>query len=85
MKSDKWINEFFLKDIMVIYLHEELGFDMDISTALFHVCDVLTFVIPTFAAIIAGNLIFETKMCKLRKKKMCFHLMTLRIENCFKK
>jgi dipeptide/tripeptide permease len=46
---------FFFVDIIIIYLHEELGFDMDISTSIYHISELLTYVFPTFAAIIAGE------------------------------
>jgi solute carrier family 15 oligopeptide transporter 1 len=34
-----------------VYLHTKLGFDQNISTALFHACELLTFIVPVFAAI----------------------------------
>jgi dipeptide/tripeptide permease len=39
----------------VVYLHEELGFDMDYSTSIYHFFELLIYIFPTIAAIIADG------------------------------
>lgn len=41
--------------VLLLYLHEKLGFDQNTSTAIFHTNELLSYFFPIFGAIIADS------------------------------